>query len=51
MEFGIRDLNLMLLKIFEFREYRRREDGAFCMGCICNYGKTVREFENKKKKP
>jgi len=38
----------MLLSIFEFREYRRREDGAFFMGCIFNYGKDVREFESKK---
>jgi len=37
MEFGIQDLHLILLRIFEFREYRLREDSAFCMGYICNY--------------
>jgi hypothetical protein len=52
MEFGIRDLRLMLLNIFEFRECQRREVGAFCMGFICNYSWacTIKPYENLKVK-
>jgi len=31
MEFGVRDLHLMFLSIFEFREYRLREWGAYAV--------------------